>query len=145
MRKASVWHPATDVLNEFDGMFDRFLRGGITDEGFASSWLPAVDILEQENAYTVNIELPGVNKDEVKITVENNVMTVRGEKKMEKVADEKKYHRTERTYGSFQRSFTLPTHVKSEKIEASYDNGVLTVTLPKAEEAKPKEIEVKVK
>ncbi len=139
------WKPATDVLNGFDGMFDRYLRGGIFDESVTSAWLPAVDILERENEYTVNIELPGVNKDDVKITVENNVMTVRGEKKMEKESDEKNVHRTERTYGSFQRSFTLPTHVKSDKIEASYNNGILTVTLPKAEEAKPKEIEVKVK
>ena len=145
LRDVSAWNHSTDVMSEFDSMFDRFLRGGIADDGFASSWLPAVDIVENENEYTVNVELPGVNKDDVKITVANDVLTVRGEKKMEKETKDRNYRRTERTYGSFQRSFTLPTHVKSDKIEANYNNGVLTITLPKVEEAKPKEIEVKVK
>jgi HSP20 family protein len=90
------------------------------------------------------MELPGVNKDEVKITLESNILTIRGEKKQEKETKKENYHRIERSYGSFERSFTLPTSVKSDKIDAAYNNGVLQITLPKVEEAKPKQIEVKV-
>jgi HSP20 family protein len=103
-----------------------------------------VDIREQNDAYLVEVELPGLSKDDVKITMENNILTVQGEKKQEKEEKRGNYHRTERVYGSFQRSFTLPSSVKNEKIEAQYKNGILTVTLPKVEEAKPKAIEVKV-
>ncbi|MBI4548049.1 MAG: Hsp20/alpha crystallin family protein [Ignavibacteriae bacterium] len=132
------------MQREIDRMFDRF-RGGMIDDGSASTWLPTVDIAEQENDYVVKVDLPGVNKSDVKITVQNDVLTIRGEKKQEKEKKGENYHRVERSYGSFQRSFTLPSSVMSDKIEASYDNGVLTITLPKVEEAKPKEIEVKVK
>jgi HSP20 family protein len=103
-----------------------------------------VDIAEHDDAYTVKMELPGVNKDEVKITLESNILTIRGEKKQEKETKKENYHRIERSYGSFERSFTLPTSVKSDKIDAAYNNGVLQITLPKVEEAKPKQIEVKV-
>ena len=151
------WNPTRDLttfpletLNmqrEINRMFDNFFRGGIQDDGttFASAWTPAVDIAEQDNQYTVKVELPGVSKDDVRITMQDNILTIRGEKKAEKETNETGYYRTERSYGSFQRSFTLPTHVKSDKIEALHKDGVLTITLPKAEEAKPKQIEVKVK
>jgi HSP20 family protein len=86
-----------------------------------------------------------VAREDVKITMQENVLTIRGEKKVEREAQESNFHRVERSYGSFQRSFTLPTHVKNDRIEASYRDGILTVTLPKAEDAKPKQIEVKVK
>jgi len=152
LRDVTAWNPTTDLQSEFstmqheiDRMFDRFLHGGTADDGFASSWLPAVDIVEHETEYLVNIELPGVKKDDVSISVANDVLTIRGEKKQEKETKEKSHYRTERVYGSFQRSFTLPTSVKSDKIEAYYDNGILTITLPKLEEAKPKQIEVKIK
>ena len=145
------WHPvngfATEFVNmqrEIDRMFDRF-RGGMADNGETSTWLPAIDVVENQDDYVVKAELPGVNKNDVKITVQNDVLTIRGEKKSEKEEKENSYHRIERSFGVFQRSFTLPKSVKNEKIEASYDNGVLTVKLPKIEEAKPKEIEVKVK
>jgi HSP20 family protein len=110
-----------------------------------STWTPAADIAELENEYLVKLELPGVNKDDVGITVESNILTIRGEKKFEK--DEKKdnFHRIERTYGSFERSFTLPSTIRTDKIDAVYKDGILTVSLPKAEEAKPKQIEVKIK
>jgi len=126
-------------------MFDGFFRG-TTDEDYSlSSWTPAVDIAEHDDQYLVKVELPGVNKDEVKLTLENNILTIRGEKKQEKETKKENYHRVERSYGSFQRSFTLPAAVKADKIDASYKDGILTVALPKAEEAKPKQIEVKVK
>ena len=148
------WNPVrsafpTDLLNvqrEINGLFDRFFRTDERDDSlFTSSWSPAVDVAEHDSEYLVNVELPGVNKDDVKITMQDNMLTIRGEKKQEKETKESDYHRVERSYGSFQRSFTLPMHVKSDKIDASYRDGILTVTLPKAEEAKPKQIEVRVK
>jgi HSP20 family protein len=134
-------------LFRFDKMLDTFFRGGIQDDGtlFPSVWTPAVDIAEHENDYVVKVELPGVSKDDVKITMQENILTIHGEKRQEKETKDSNFHRVERSYGSFQRSFTLPTTVKSEKIEASYNDGILAVTLPKAEESKPKQIEVKVK
>ena len=130
-----------------DNVFDNFFRGDIQDNSGLglSTWTPAVDIAEQENEYLVKLELPGINKDDVKITVESNVLTVRGEKKQDQEVKEDNYHRVERTYGSFQRSFRLPNTVRAERIDASYKDGILTISLPKAEEAKPKQIEVKVK
>ena len=123
------------------------MAGGTQDDGSfgLSSWTPAADIAEMENEYLVKLELPGVSKDDVSITVESNILTIRGEKKFEK--DEKKdnFHRIERTYGSFERSFTLPSTIRTDKIDAAYKDGILTVTLPKAEEAKSKQIEVKIK
>jgi HSP20 family protein len=151
------WNPgrelttlSTDVFNmqrEINRMFDSFFRGGIQDDGnlFPTVWSPAVDVVEHEGDYLVKLELPGVSKDDVRITVQDNILTIRGEKKAEMEAKESSYHRVERSYGSFQRSFTLPTTVKSEKVEASYKDGILTIHLPKAEEAKPKQIQVTVK
>ena len=151
LRDVTRWHPVTDfpseVINmqrEVDRMFDRF-RGGIADENGASTWLPAVDILENANDYVLKFELPGVEKNDVKITLQNDVLTLRGEKRQENEKKGDNFHRMERSFGVFQRSFTLASSVNSETIEATYDNGILTITLPKVEEAKPKEIEVKVK
>ncbi len=151
------WNPArelatfpTDVFNmqrEINRMFDSFFRGGTLDDGSlgTSLWAPATDIAEHDDEYQVKVELPGVGKDDVKITMQDNILTIRGEKKQEKESKNSSYHRVERSYGSFQRSFTLPTRVKQDKIEAAYNDGILTITLPKAEETKPKQIEVKVK
>ena len=135
------------IQREINRAFDNFVRGGVqADESFMTSyWTPAVDIAEQENEYTVKMELPGVNKEDVKINLESNILTIKGEKKQEKEEKDKNLHRVERSYGSFQRSFTLPTTVKSDKIDAVFKDGVLSISLPKAEEAKPKQIEVKVK
>ena len=107
--------------------------------------LPAVDVVERENDFIVNIELPGVRKEDVKITVHRDTLTVRGEKKFEKEKTGETFRRMERSYGSFQRTFTLPSTVRNDQIEASHENGILHIVLPKAEEAKPKDIEVKVK
>lgn len=150
------WNPARElaawpsdlfgIQREMNKMFDSFFRGDVRDGNVAlSAWTPAVDIAEHENEYIVKVELPGIAKDDVKITLESNILIIRGEKKHEKEIKEEDYHRIERSFGSFQRSFTLPTTVKSDKIDAAYKDGILTVSLPKAEEAKPKQIEVKVK
>ena len=151
LREVAAWHPvndlATEIMNmqqEIDRTFNGFM-GGLVDEGPTSKLLPAVDVVEHENEYVVQVELPGVNKEEVKITVQNDILTIRGEKHQEKESKSKNYHRVERSFGSFHRSFTLPSSVQSDKIEATYQNGILTIHLPKVAEAKPKEIEVQVK
>lgn len=134
------------MQREMNRMFDNYFHGtDLSEDASLAAWSPAVDITEQDNEYIVKVELPGVNKDDVKITLESNILTIRGEKKQEKETKKENYHRVERSYGSFQRSFNLPTSVKSDKIDAAYNDGILTVSLPKAEEAKPKQIEVKVK
>ncbi|MEX0601940.1 MAG: Hsp20/alpha crystallin family protein [Bacteroidota bacterium] len=147
-RELSPWHSDLfGMQREINRLFDGVFRGGVqNDESFGMSlWTPAVDITEHDSDYVVKVELPGVSNDDVKITLESNVLTIRGEKKQETEAQDENYRRTERSYGSFQRSFTLPTTVKNDRIEAVYKDGILTVTLPKAEESKPKQIEVKVK
>ncbi len=128
-------------------LFDQFFRGDILDDGtlFTRSWMPAVDIHESENAYIITAELPGLKKNEVKITLDNNIITIRGEKKDEQEKKTLHSHRLERSYGLFERSFTLPATVKTDNVDARFDDGILTVTLPKAEEAKQKLIDVKVK
>jgi HSP20 family protein len=135
------------MQREINKMFDSFFRGGILDDGsFGSSlWTPAVDVAEHDDAFQVKVELPGVQKDDVKITMQESILTIRGEKKQEKESRSTEHHRLERSYGSFQRSITLPASVKHDKIEAFYKDGILTVTLPKAEDAKPRQIDVKVK
>lgn len=151
-RELTPWGSVIDMLPEISQMqremnrlFDAFFRGGQFDDGSYGTFLaPSVDILEQDHAYIVEAELPGLTKDDVKISIEGNVLTIRGEKKQEATNEGRYYHRSERTYGSFTRSFTLPSSVKIDKIEANYKNGILTINLPKAEEAKPKAVEVKV-
>ncbi|MFA6456116.1 MAG: Hsp20/alpha crystallin family protein [Bacteroidota bacterium] len=132
---------------DMNRIFDEFFRGDIlaNDELFGRDWNPAVDIIENNDNYVLKAELPGMIKDDVKITLENNVLTIRGEKKQETEKKEENYHRVERSYGSFERSFTIPGSIKVNDIDAQYKDGVLTLTLPKAEEAKPKMIDVKVK
>ncbi len=127
------------MLNDIFADFDGALQNGNT-----ASWVPAVDVLEQADAIRIAAELPGVKPEDVKIAVEGNVLTVQGTK--QQVAEEKteRVHRYERTYGSFARTFTLPGTVDTAQITAGYDNGVLTITLPKAEQAKPRQIAVAV-
>jgi HSP20 family protein len=151
LRDVTAWNPVSDLSTEFmnmqrdiDRMFERF-RGGVVDEGQSSTWLPAVDIVEEADRFVVKVELPGVEKDNVRITLQDDVLTIRGEKKQGSEQKDKNFHRMERAYGLFQRSFTLPASVKCDKIEATYDKGVLSMDLPKVEEARPKEIEVKIK
>lgn len=110
-----------------------------------SSWTPACDIYETENEIVVKAELPEVKKEDVQVSLENNVLAIRGERKFVDETKRENYHRIERSYGEFVRSFTLPTSIDSNGIGAEFKDGVLRVTLPKREEAKPKQIEVEVK
>lgn len=147
------WTPMADLSTdlfsmqgELNRIFDRFFNHGAADDNDlrASAWYPSVDVTERDDAYILKAELPGVSKSDVKITLKDNLLTIHGEKKKESEEKDKNYFRTERHYGTFQRTFTLPSKVRGEKIEANFIDGVLTIEIPKAEEAKPKEIEVKV-
>jgi HSP20 family protein len=109
-----------------------------------SSFAPAVDVYEDEHNVTLKIEVPGIDEKDIDVRIENNTLTVHGERKIEKEEKEENYRRVERQYGSFTRTFTLPTTVDSEKVSANYDKGVLKITLPKKAEAKPKQIKVNV-
>lgn len=140
----------SDILNiqrEINRMFNSFFHSGwLEDSSLApTQWSPATDVVEREDAFEVKVELPGVPKDSVKITMENSILTVSGEKKDERQSTKGNMHRVERAYGAFQRSFTLPSTIKADAVEASFKDGILTVTLPKAENVRPKEIEVTVK
>ncbi|HLZ90926.1 MAG TPA: Hsp20/alpha crystallin family protein [Candidatus Acidoferrum sp.] len=129
-----------DQINRlFNDVFER--PGG---ESNLTSWAPAVDIFETEHELVVKADLPEIDPKELDIRVENNILTIRGERKFESKVSEDKYLRVERAYGSFSRSFSLANTVNSEAIKADYQNGVLTLTVPKREEAKPKQIKVNV-
>ena len=110
----------------------------------ARPWSPSVDILETENELVLKADLPEVKLEDIEVRVENNTLTLKGERKFEKDEKAKGYHRMERAYGTFVRSFTVPTTVDAEKVGAEYKNGVLTVKLPKKEAAKPRQVKVEV-
>jgi HSP20 family protein len=119
---------------------DALSRGSLeTDSG---EWQPAVDIYEETDGLVLKAELPGVKKDDVEVQIEGNVLTLRGKRRQEKDVKGDKYHRLERHYGAFLRSFTLPAGIERDKVHAEYRDGVLTLTLPRAEEDKPKKIKV---
>jgi HSP20 family protein len=128
----------SQVNRIFGELFD------LSQESNLTAWAPAVDIFENEHELVVKADLPDVKPEELDIRVENNILTIRGERKFEKKVDEKNYLRVERSYGSFARSFSLANTVNSEAIKADYKDGVLTLTIPKREEAKPKQIRVSV-
>lgn len=121
--------------------YDDFWSG---EDSFISRFTPKVDIEELDDDFEFHVELPGLNKKDVKINVKENVLTISGEKKNKKEDKSDNYHRVESSYGKFQRSFRLPQNVKQNDIKAEFRNGVLDIVVPKAEEAKPKEIEINV-
>src|ERR1700722_2526335 len=140
------WEPfrgAAALQEQVSRLFDSVLeRSG--EESNLSSWAPAVDIYETEHELVVKADLPEIDPKDLDIRVENNILTIRGERKFEKKVNEDNYLRVERAYGSFSRSFSLANTVNAEAIKADYQNGVLTLTIPKREEAKPKQIKVNV-
>ena len=137
-----------EPYREFTTLQDRLNRlfqssiGDNQDALTTSNFSPAVDVYEDEHAVNLKIEVPGVDEKDLDIRVENNTLTVHGERKFEKEEKEENFRRVERQYGSFTRSFTLPTTVDSEHVSANYDKGVLKISLPKKAEAKPKQIKV---
>ncbi len=137
------WQPMRE-LEPFNSMVKKFLGDF---DGFPSmevgNFVPSIDVSEDKDSVFVHVELPGMSKEEVKITVsDENVLTIRGEKKREKKTEKENYYRLERSFGEFVRSFTLPAEVNGEKITASFDKGILSITLPKLVPAKPKEREI---
>ncbi len=149
--KLERWNPALDLFKvheDLGRMIDRFFTstdvvgGSFFDPSV--EWLPGMDVMEDNDKFTITVELPGMKKDDVKITFRENTLVIEGEKKREEEKKDLNFHRVERHFGKFRRTFTLPTRVDDGKIDAKFKDGVLTITLPKAEEVKPKAIEVKV-
>lgn len=131
------------LQEEVNRLFSTNLTRGFGEEGIGrGAWNPSVDIYENKDQIVLEAELPGMNRDDFELSVENNVITLRGERQFEKRDDSDNYHRVERSYGSFTRSFTLPQTVSAEGATAEYRNGVLRVTLPKREETKARRIEI---
>ena len=126
------------------GMLEDSLNRFFTTPAAARPWTPAVDILENEQSLVLKADIPGMTENEIGISIENGTLTLKGERKFEKQEDKAGYHRIERSYGTFARSFLLPDSVDAEHVAADYKNGLLTVTIPKKEVAKPRKIEVKV-
>ena len=141
MSTLSVYNP----FREFESLANRlFQQNPGSRTGESRPWVPQVDVTEDETAYTITTDLPDVPKEAVKVTVEDGVLTVRGERKWEKKTENTKVHLVERSYGSFTRSFRLPEDASGDKVSASFKEGVLKVVLPKREEAKPRQVEVQV-
>lgn len=133
----------SNLQNQFNRIFNDSFRNQ-AEESALTTWAPAVDIYETPNELVVKADLPDVNEKDIDVCVENNLLTIRGERKFEKSVSEENYLRVERTYGAFSRSFSLPNTVNAEAIGAEYKNGVLTVNLPKREESKPRQVKVTV-
>jgi HSP20 family protein len=133
------------LRKEMDRLWNRLLRETPSMGAFTEEWLPSVDISETKDNFVVKAELPGLDAKDVSVSISGDILTIRGEKKKETEDEDEHHHYVERYAGSFQRVFQLPAAVKGDKVEASFDKGVLKVTLPKVEEAKKKEVEVKVK
>jgi len=135
-----------DIQNEINKVFNNVVSPFSGEEGeLRGTWSPSVDIAETEQEILVSADLPGLNKEDIRVNVQNNVLTFSGERKQETKSEGSNYHRLERSYGFFSRSFTLPATVKADGIKAAYKDGVLRLTLPKVEEAKPRQIAVDVK
>jgi HSP20 family protein len=132
--------PIEGEIERLNRMFDRAFSSEPWGEG---AWAPAVDIYETPgNDVVVKAELPEMKREDIKVTFENNVLTIEGERKLAKDVEREQYHRVERHYGAFRRSFTLPASVDAGKVQANYQDGVLTITLPRREETKPRQIQV---
>jgi HSP20 family protein len=147
MRTMNRWEQpfrgASTLQEQIDRVFGDVVRRS-AEESNLTPWAPAVDIFETEHELVVKADLPDVNPQDLDIRVENNILTIRGERKFENKVKEDNYLRIERAYGAFSRSFSLASSVKSDAIKADYQNGVLTLSIPKREEAKPKQIKVNV-
>jgi HSP20 family protein len=138
------WNPFREVSTLQQDM-NKLLEGftsRLTPTETNAVWSPVVDIYEDEGNYVFKVELPGLTKEDIELSLENRTLTLRGERKMEKDVKEEDYHLIERSYGRFVRSFTLPTFVEQDKISADFKEGILEVVLPKAEEVKPKLIAI---
>ena len=142
------WNPERSIFSlksDMDRLFDNFFTDRPNQLQSYSDITPIVDVEETDHEFLISVEIPGIKKDDIKITFENNYLTISGEKKTKKDVKKENFHHSERSYGKFSRTLAIPAGVMLDKIEAEYEQGVLSVKIPKAEEAKPKQIEVKVK
>ena len=143
------WDPFREVAalqNRMNSLFQDFSRnqGGENDPLITASFVPPVDVYEDEHKISLKLEVPGMKQEDLDVRIENNLLTVRGERKFEKEEKEENFHRIERRYGTFYRAFTLPTTVDTANVKASYDSGILKLELAKKAEAKPKQIKIDV-
>jgi len=142
------WNPRSTMFRNpmsrlIDEAFTEFLAPmASTDDALGTDWVPPVDIREEQDKLVFVAEMPGLDRDAVEITLENQVLTLRGERRFERDEEKDSYHRIERAYGSFSRSFRLPTNVDTGAAKAAFDNGILTIELPKSEEARPRKLEI---
>jgi len=137
INRPAPWNTGIDRLfNEFVG---RSLRS-FEEEAPTCEWIPAVNILEGEDEIVISADLPGLTAEDVAVTIENGVLTIKGERTLQEAAEGETYHRVERCYGSFERSFKVPSSVDADKIEARFANGEMTITLPKRDESKPRSV-----
>lgn len=140
------WDPFRDMVSlreKMNRLFEDVFTGRGDDKELASStWAPAVDIFETENELVMSAEVPGIDEKDIEIKLEDNTLTLKGERKFEKETKEENYHRIERSYGSFYRAFTLPNSVDLDKIHAEHENGILKITLPKRQEIKPRNVKI---
>jgi HSP20 family protein len=141
------WDPFRDLMSiqgELNRLFGRtFVGESEPGTGSGGTWVPPLDIFETNDRFVVTVELPGIDPDEVDVSVEDSTLTIRGERRFTSEVNEESYHRVERRYGQFVRTLTLPSTASPEGIEARFDRGVLTIEVPKAEEAQPRKIEIK--
>jgi HSP20 family protein len=147
MTTMTRWEPFRGfptLQEQINRLFNDTLYRGQGEESALTTWAPAVDIYESPEELVVKADLPDINEKDIDVRVENNLLTIRGERKFEKNVSEDNYLRVERSYGAFSRSFSLPNTVNAEAIRADYKNGVLTVRLPKREEAKPRQVKVQI-
>ena len=135
----------SDLRDEIDLLFDLPLAGATGTSPWMSGWTPALDVYEDKNQFQVKAELPGMKKEDIEISLHNSSLTLSGERKSNQVSKDEGVYRSERYFGRFQRTVDLPTNVQEDKVKAEYRDGILSITLPKIEEAKPKQISVSVK
>lgn len=128
--------------NNFDTLFDNFFNWNLSRPSYDDAWTPALDVKETDDVYVVSVETPGLDRKDINIQFKDSILSISGEKTRESKEESDQYHRLERRYGSFTRQVRVVGDVKNDKIKAAYDNGVLSVTLPKAEEAKPRQISI---
>jgi HSP20 family protein len=152
-RELTIWRPFGEMApfrdfermrRDMDRFWDSFFERGVLRGEDGREWLPSLDVAETKNEIVVKAEVPGMEPKDIDISLSDGLLTIKGEKKQEREEKEENYHLVERSYGSFTRSIRLPNEVQRDKINASYKNGVLKVVLPKSEEAKKKEVKIKV-
>jgi len=140
------WDPFRDMVTlreKMNRMFEDVFTGRSEDKDLsASTWAPAVDIFETESELVMTVEVPGIDEKDIEIKIEDNTLTLKGERKFEKETKEENYHRIERSYGSFYRAFTLPNSIDPDKIQAEHENGVLKITMAKRQELKPRKVKI---